>query len=433
MKALTRCQIRHVDLAQKVPSLAVESGYDRLLVVFWWRDVPLGQRLLLAGELPLPPAITASTAACAIGPALLTRLDPPTPGVPAGSAPPSAPMLDLLLEAGARLDRLIADTSAAPAGERLSVIVCTRDRPEDLRRCLASLLPTLPPGSELLVVDNAPATGAARRVVEGFPAVCRVPEPRPGLSAARNAGFAAARGEILAFTDDDVEVHPLWARRIVTAFADPAVACATGLVLPAALESEAQLVFELGLGGLGRGFLPRRFGPDWFRSFRGDCPPVWDLGAGANMAIRRSAIERVGPFDERLGAGASGCSEDSELWYRLLAAGFSCRYAPEAVVFHHHRSDWASLRAQAHEYMRGHVAALLVQFAHDGDRRNLLRLGFRLPAHFLRETVRSLLQRSPYGRDRLLPDQITGCLRGLVALRRAATQALPASALRASR
>jgi GT2 family glycosyltransferase len=432
MNPPVRCRIRHIDLAGAIPPLAVEPGYGLLLAVFWWRAVPLGQRLLLAGELPVPPAITASLAARSVGPALCRHLGLGDRELEGAAATPSVPALERLLAAGDDLDRLLPPEPAPEFARQLSVIVCTRDRPDDLRRCLASLVPTLPAGSELIVVDNAPETGTARRVVEGFPAVRRVPEARPGLSAARNAGIAAARGEILAFTDDDVEVHPLWARRILAAFADPAVACTTGLVLPAALESEAQLVFEFGLGGLGRGFVPRRFGPDWFRSFRRDCPPVWSLGAGANMAIRRSAIERVGSFDERLGAGASGCSEDSELWYRLLAAGLTCRYAPEAVVFHHHRGDWAALRAQAHEYMRGHVAALLVQFAHDGDRRNLLRLGVKLPTHFLRETARCLLRRSPYGRDRLLPAQITGCLRGLVALRRRAARLLPADALRAS-
>ena len=80
------------------------------------------------------------------------------------------------------------------------------------------------------------------------------------------------------------------------------------------------------------------------------------------MAFRREAFERVGLFDERLGAGAAGCSEDSELWYRLLAEGHQCRYAPTAVVFHYHRTHWEELRHQTYSYMRGHVAALFFQF-----------------------------------------------------------------------
>src|SRR5438034_287760 len=76
--------------------------------------------------------------------------------------------------------------------------------------------------------------------------------------------------------------------------------------------------------------------------------PVWRIGCGANMAFRRAAFAKVGLFDTRLGAGASGCSEDSELWYRLLATGGVCHYEPSAVVYHYHRSDWSSLRRQAH-------------------------------------------------------------------------------------
>ena len=71
----------------------------------------------------------------------------------------------------------------------------------------------------------------------------------------------------------------------------------------------------------------------------------------------------VGGFDERLGAGAAGCSEDSELWYRLLAAGHTVPYEPAAVVFHHHRSDVEAVRRQAAAYLEGHVAALFIQFA----------------------------------------------------------------------
>ena len=103
-------------------------------------------------------------------------------------------------------------------------------------------------------------------------------------------------------------------------------------------------------------------------------PQVWRIGAGANMAFRRAVFDRVGGFDERLGAGAAGCSEDSELWYRILAGGGVCLYEPRAVVDHHHRADWRALRTQMRAYMRGHVVALLIQHARFGDRGNLYRL-----------------------------------------------------------
>ena len=91
-----------------------------------------------------------------------------------------------------------------------------------------------------------------------------------------------------------------------------------------------------GSGGIARVDFDRTF----FEATKDVGVPAWRLGAGANMAFRRDAFDRVGLFDERLGAGASGCSEDSELWYRLLAEGHRCRYWPSAVVLHHHRADW---------------------------------------------------------------------------------------------
>ena len=100
------------------------------------------------------------------------------------------------------------------------------------------------------------------------------------------------------------------------------------------------------LGGFSAGFVPLVFGQDFFTKTRPFGVPVWRIGAGASMAFRRAVFTAIGTFDERLGAGASGCSEDSELWYRLLAGGWECRYEPSAVVFHCHRSSWKALERQ---------------------------------------------------------------------------------------
>lgn len=164
----------------------------------------------------------------------------------------------------------------------------------------------------------------------------------------------------------------------------------TGLVLPAELGTAAQVVFEEGLGGFGRGCRSVVFDRSFHEQNRPRGVPVWQIGAGANMAVRREAFERVGMFDERLGAGAAGCSEDSELWYRLLAEGWECRYEPSAVVFHHHRRSEAELRAQTRAYLRGHVAALFVQYARSGDRGNLHRAFLALPRHFARRALGEL-------------------------------------------
>ena len=81
----------------------------------------------------------------------------------------------------------------------------------------------------------------------------------------------------------------------------------TGLVLPSSLATPAQRFFQFDMGGFGSSFLPLRFDGSFIEEQRPHGPQVWRIGAGANMAFRGSVFARVGLFDERLGAGASGC------------------------------------------------------------------------------------------------------------------------------
>jgi SAM-dependent methyltransferase/GT2 family glycosyltransferase len=268
--------------------------------------------------------------------------------------------------------------------------------------------------------------------VERFAGVRYLPEPRPGLSAARNAAVREARGDLLAFVDDDVVVHPRWLAPLRRALAEPDVMAVCGLVLPAELDTPAQVAFETIQGGFAQGCERARYGREFLRATVGFGMPVWKIGAGANMAIRRSAFELVGDFDERLGAGAAGCSEDSELWYRLIAEGWTCRYEPDSVVFHHHRREQAALAGQIHDYTRGHVAALFVQFARFHHAGNLRRALLALPKHFAKRTLRALerglaeraglVARSPV--DTFRPE-LSGYLRGLAYLPLAATPQPP--------
>jgi hypothetical protein len=101
----------------------------------------------------------------------------------------------------------------------VSVIVSTRDRPERIQICLRALLALDYPQYEINVVDNAPSTSATvdfiRQTYRGVPQVRYIREDRAGLSWARNCGMMAARGEILAFTDDDVVIDPYWLFELV--------------------------------------------------------------------------------------------------------------------------------------------------------------------------------------------------------------------------
>lgn len=133
----------------------------------------------------------------------------------------------------------------------VTVVVCTRDRTNDLAMCLEALLQLDYPYLDFLVVDNAPTTNATQQLVaEKFPQVRYVCEPRPGLDWARNRAIVEAKGEIIAYTDDDVIVDAGWVKALVQPFLeDASVMAVTGLVAPYELETSAQIMFEM-YGGL---------------------------------------------------------------------------------------------------------------------------------------------------------------------------------------
>lgn len=413
-------RIRHLDLAAGVPPLGAEPGAGGVFVVFWWGDVPLGQVEVRAARLPLPAGAVRALALDAVTPAVGDRLFEqgfrarlPEYAAPTPLPPDSAALRRVEDPFGEVAVRIAALERAAPDAST-AVIVCTRERPDALRACLVSLA-TLDPGpDELIVVDNAPTTEATRHVVAEAvaqgQAVRYVLEPRPGLSAARNAGLRASTASIIAFTDDDVAVHPRWLLRLRAAFTGPEVMAVTGLMLPAELETEAQQLFHRNHGGYSWNYRALTFDQAFLDRTRWRGTPTWHIGAGASMAFRREVFTRLGGFDERLGAGASGCSEDSELWYRILAAGYVCRYEPASVVFHTHRRAMEGLEDQLHAYMRGHVTALLAQYEHARHAGDLVRALYWLPRYYGGWVLRRALGRK--GGPSLLGAQVRGFLAG---------------------
>jgi glycosyltransferase involved in cell wall biosynthesis len=220
------------------------------------------------------------------------------------------------------------------------------------------------PHLDLLVVDNAPASNATEQLVRtSFPNVRYICEPRPGLDWARNRAISEARGEIIAFTDDDVVVDPGWVKALASIFAQhPAVMAVTGLIVPYELETEAQLFFE-NYGGFGRGFKRKwvRVKPKsgYNKLYQG----TGQFGTGANMAYRRSIFEKIGFFDPALGVGTiTNGGGDIEMFFRVLKEGYTLVYEPRALVRHRHRREYAQLRTQfTHNGMA--FAACLVRCA----------------------------------------------------------------------
>jgi GT2 family glycosyltransferase/ubiquinone/menaquinone biosynthesis C-methylase UbiE len=410
-------RVLHVDLAEGVPELRADPQIGGVHAVVWWRGIPLGQLDILAGQLPVSREHLTAAALQRIAPAVGDRLlsrgftARRPPQVAAREVADFAELLALERPLQ-QLERKLGERwRSLDPSTRVSVVVCTRERPHELARCQAAIRAQSLPPHEVVVVDNAPESDATRELAARMPDVRYVREPRRGQAVARNTGIRETSGELVAFTDDDVVVHPEWLRRLVPAFDEPDVMCATGLVLPAELETEPQWFFEHVFGGFGQGYRAIRFDRTFFEAGLSHGVPVWGIGAGANMAFRRELFEAAGLFDERLGPGAAGCSDDSEMWYRVLAAGFACRYEPAAVVHHHHRRDPAALEHQMHQYMRGHAAALLVQHERHGDRGNLRRLLMTLP----RTYARRIADRFIFGAmpdHRTLWAEVRGCLSG---------------------
>lgn len=242
-----------------------------------------------------------------------------------------------------------APASAAPGAAPGAV--CTRDRPADLERCLEALLRLPDDGQEILIVDNCPSTDATYRLVRKYPRVRCVREDQPGLNAARNRAMREARHEIVVFNDDDAMPEPGWLRALLRNFDDERVLCVTGLTMPVELETTAQEWFE-------------RYSP-FQRGFKRVVYDMTELhplaagkvGAGANMALRRSATALVGPFDEALDAGTPTRSGgDTDMFARILAAGYRLVYDPEAVSWHRHRRTWEELRQTIYGYGVGAYA-----------------------------------------------------------------------------
>ncbi len=411
MAALSPQKIIHVELSSEVPNLVPDRNYPVFYVVVWWHDIALGHIEISDSQLPLSANQLKQSAARAIAPVITSHLQEggvSAPEVGARIAQSDFPADDVLQEweepfAQWRKQRL------APNNTSMSVVICTRDRPEFLERCLHSLQKLSHPPEEIVVVDNAPSSTATLELVKQFPFIKYVLEPKAGLAFARNTGINNSTGEILVCTDDDVIVHPDWSLHLRQAFQDPQVMAATGLVIATSLETKAQCIFEK-YWSFNRGYRTILYDSQYFKRYNCIGVPAWRVGAGANMAFRRQVFDLVGYFDERLGAGSAGCSEDSELWYRILAEKWTCRYEPTAVTYHCHRQEMSDLQKQIFNYMRGHVTELLIRFEKYQHWGNLIRLVL-MPLHFSRVVIFGLLKEQL--RLTTLTGEIRGCFSGI--------------------
>jgi GT2 family glycosyltransferase len=269
-----------------------------------------------------------------------------------------------------------------PGPPTITVVVCTRDRPRGLARCLQALAEMTYVPFEVVVVDNAPSTRETLAVVQEQSRVDSrfryVREPRPGLSCARNRGLRQARGELVAFTDDDVVVDPRWLDGVVRGFGrSPSVGCVTGLVPSARLENAEQRYFDQRVSWAAS-CTPRQYD---LHAGMTESPlypyTAGQFGTGANFAFRTAVLNRLGGFDEALGAGApAGGGEDLDVFVRTILAGYTIAYEPAAIVWHEHRLELRQLRRQLFNYGVG-LAAFATKYL--SNRRTARDIIIRLP------------------------------------------------------
>lgn len=218
---------------------------------------------------------------------------------------------------------------------KATIAVCTRDRPDDLRRCLDALMQLPNDGQEIVVIDNCPSIDATKKLVAHYSGVRYVCEKKPGLNVARNRALMEAQHEVVAFTDDDATPDRLWLRALLRNFSNPLVMCVTGMTMPLELETEAQEAFE-NFSSFGKGFKRKVH-----THATGNPLSTGQVGAGANMALRKEVVNTIGYFDEALDAGTPTQSGgDHEFFSRILLAGYQIVYEPEALSWHRHRRTW---------------------------------------------------------------------------------------------
>jgi GT2 family glycosyltransferase len=274
------------------------------------------------------------------------------------------------------------DDLGARQDHSVSVVVCSRNRAHILSGCLLALERLEHDALDFIVVDNAPSDESTRKVVESIasrdPRFRYVCEMHPGLSYARNRGLAHTTSQIVAYTDDDVRVDPLWVKALLRGFGRRAdVGCVTGMVASASLELAVEQYFDGRVGWSSScqpGVYDTRHGP----AGKALHPyAAGSFGTGANFAVRAELLRKIGGFDECLGVGTP-CQggEDFDIFVRIIRSGYALAYEPAALVWHEHRSGEDDLQRQMYGYGKSLSAYLFKYMSSPATALDVLR---RLP------------------------------------------------------
>ncbi len=220
-----------------------------------------------------------------------------------------------------------------------SVIICTRNGRDRIGRCLTAACRMGGCDFEIILVDDGSTDGTADFVEENFPSVRVLRLPPNGLSVARNAGAAAAHGEILAFTDDDCEPDAEWLARLCRVFETGRFSAAGGPNLPPPPQTTAEAVVCAAPGAPSHVLL--------------DDEEAEHL-PGCNLAVMKTAFASIGGFDPQFHTAG----DDVDFCWRLRAAGFRLGFSPGAFVWHRRRPSISAFLRQQRGY--GKAERLLI-------------------------------------------------------------------------
>jgi GT2 family glycosyltransferase len=268
----------------------------------------------------------------------------------------------------------------------VSVIIATYNRADLLDDCLRHLArQQFSPRDEVVVADNGSTDHTAvvvARHARRFPAaLTRIAVPTPGKSHAVAAALRVASGDIVAFTDDDVNVSDEWLTELKQQLSDPRVGLAGGPVEPRwARRSPAwlQLAGHQRLGA-----------PLGLLDYGAAAAPLGERTLlGANMAVRRAVVQQVGGYATHLGKlrGTLLSGEDHEFCQRIQAAGYGARYVPGARVFHWIPPE----RMRVGYFLRWFFWSGITNATIDGNDREDRRL-LGVPAHLVRQFATGLI------------------------------------------
>ncbi|MGO2171717.1 MAG: glycosyltransferase [Micrococcaceae bacterium] len=293
-----------------------------------------------------------------------------------------------------RLRRQAVLEGSPHLGVDVTVCIATLGRSRALAETVRAILTHTLAAVEVLVVDNDPRSGRVHAALEGLhdPRLRIVTEPRKGLSLARNRGISAARGRVVAFTDDDAHPQPGWIDALLSAMSDPVVGGVTGRVTPMSTATDVERWFEEAIG-FDKGETRTEWGrgnvaaSGWQMGRQGPVYPIaaGEFGSGNNMAFPRAFLVEQRGFADTLGAGSlTRGGEDLDMFRRVILAGRVLRYEPAALVRHQHRDTLPALRTQLYGYGTGMAA-------------NVTRLAATSPRHIV-----SVLRALPAGLSMLL-------------------------------